>query len=129
MITFFTTTKNFIGHNLISQLNAINSWVCQKDFESEVLLFGEEEGIEVLSHIPNVTLVSYTERNENGVPYQCRHNPYKRILPRHTENTPKHTKQLPGGRPKVRYGHHFPYQLRADQLGNDNVGTTLRHGK
>ena len=59
MITFFTTTKDFLGENKISQINALKSWKEARN-DVEILVFGDSEGVHELSkelcfiHIPKV---------------------------------------------------------------------------
>jgi len=66
-VTFFTVPKPFIGHADIIQRNAIRSWLCL-DPRPEIILFGDEKGVEEtagefgLRHVPAV------KRNEYGTP-------------------------------------------------------------
>ncbi|MGB2591141.1 MAG: hypothetical protein WA853_15450 [Candidatus Acidiferrum sp.] len=45
MITFFSTAKPFVGHNGITQRNALASWK-RVHPDAEVILFGDDEGAE-----------------------------------------------------------------------------------
>ena len=67
MITFFTIPKSFKNNLRLIQINAIRSW--QNLFpEGEILVFGDDEGVEKASgelgvrHIPNI------EKNRFGTP-------------------------------------------------------------
>lgn len=66
MLTFFTAPKPFTGHIAVIQRNAMRSWVMLP--HCEVLVFGEEEGIEETAadlgatHLPNVA------RSPQGTP-------------------------------------------------------------
>jgi hypothetical protein len=68
MISFFTTTKPFLGHSGIIQRNALQSWKLLHP-DVEVILFGKEEGITGacaefgLRHEPEVA------RDRAGLPY------------------------------------------------------------
>lgn len=59
MITFFTTAKDFVGKNKITQINAIKSWQIAHP-KAEVILFGDSQGASALSqeldfiHIPEI---------------------------------------------------------------------------
>lgn len=67
MITIFSIPKPFIGHIGIIQKNALRSWRALS--ETEIILFGNEEGVAETAaefgcrHVPEVTLSEY------GTPY------------------------------------------------------------
>jgi len=67
MMTIFTIPKPFQDHNRIIQQNAIQSWISLYP-HCEIILFGNEDGIEEyakmkgLRHVPDITL------NELGTP-------------------------------------------------------------
>jgi hypothetical protein len=60
MLTIFTTTKKFEGHNANSQINAINSWLDLSP-EIEVLIFGNPEGLKPTEFDERVNVISYVE--------------------------------------------------------------------
>lgn len=67
MITIFSIPKPFKEHISIIQRNAIQSWtkLCP---QPEIILFGDEEGIEEISSEYKVQHVSNVEKNEFGTP-------------------------------------------------------------
>jgi hypothetical protein len=68
MITFFTIPKAFTDeHTSRSQRNAIGSWKHALP-EAEVLVFGDEAGIEDAAREIGVRHVAFIERNEMGTP-------------------------------------------------------------
>ncbi|MEM4326328.1 MAG: hypothetical protein QXU40_03435 [Candidatus Pacearchaeota archaeon] len=68
MITIFSTCKPFIGEFKIIQTNAIKSWrECDKNIE--VILFGNEEGVEEISNSLNLKHIKDIKRNEGNTPF------------------------------------------------------------
>ena len=65
MITLFTTAKPFVGHNAVIQRNALKSWTLL-DPNVEIILFGDDEGAEVMASQLNIRHESYVERNSFG---------------------------------------------------------------
>lgn len=67
MLTIFSIPKPFIGHIGVIQRNAITSWTLLRP-RPEVIIFGDEEGIQEICqslgirHVPNIA------RNEFGTP-------------------------------------------------------------
>ncbi|WP_138505666.1 hypothetical protein [Nostoc sp. PA-18-2419] len=66
-ITIFTVPKPFIGHIGIIQRNAIKSWklLCPRP---QIILFGNEKGIEEISHELDVIHVPNIKLNKYGTP-------------------------------------------------------------
>ncbi|NIM94809.1 MAG: hypothetical protein GTO18_14005 [Anaerolineales bacterium] len=67
MLTIFSPPKPFDGHIGLIQRNAIKSWL-QLGIDIEVLLIGDEEGIEETARELGVRHLSGVERNEQGTP-------------------------------------------------------------
>jgi hypothetical protein len=67
VVTIFTIPKPFQGHIGIIQENAIESWrrICPT---CEILLFGDEEGIERVAHKFNALHIPDIRKNEFGTP-------------------------------------------------------------
>jgi len=65
--TIFTIPKPFIGHNEIIQKNAINSWI-QLIPKCEIILCGDDCGVEEASHKYGVKHIRVIEKNEWGTP-------------------------------------------------------------
>ena len=67
MLTIFSTSKPFTGHNAVIQLNAIGSWLKLRP-RCEIILFGDDKGtLEVaqefgIIHVPDIAC------NEHGTP-------------------------------------------------------------
>lgn len=68
MITFFTTTKKFTGQSRINQLNAIRSWL-KAGPDTEVIVFGESEGLIEIVESLQITHVPEIELYNNQIPY------------------------------------------------------------
>ena len=68
MLTFITSPKPFRGHIGIIQRNAIQSWKLV-DENAEVILFGEEEGVEETARELGVRFAPQVKRNAFGTPY------------------------------------------------------------
>jgi hypothetical protein len=68
MLTIFTTTKKFTGHNAIIQNNAIKSWA-KLALPVEIIVFGKIEGENV--QIQDIPIINITEINsfEDRIPY------------------------------------------------------------
>lgn len=68
MITFFTTTKDFVGKNKIAQTNAIKSWkmACE---EVEVILFGASQGAKEIAKELNLIYVPDIKVSHQGTPF------------------------------------------------------------
>ena len=67
MLTIFTIPKPFLGHIGIIQKNAINSWLKIAP-KSEIILFGNDDGVSEIAQELNVKHISYIEQNEFGAP-------------------------------------------------------------
>jgi len=65
MLTFFTTGKPFRGHNGIIQKNALKSWKLLHP-DTEVILFGDEEGAQEAARELGLRHERHVERNESG---------------------------------------------------------------
>jgi len=68
MITFFTIPKPFKGQIAIIQRNAIDSWL-QLDPGCEIILYGDEEGIEEIAVEYGLVHVSDIKKNEFDTPF------------------------------------------------------------
>ncbi|MGB3240956.1 MAG: glycosyltransferase [Geitlerinemataceae cyanobacterium] len=66
-ITIFTTTKPFQGHSGIIQRNAIQTWMSLQP-KPEVIVLGQEEGVEEISRELGLRYVPNVDRNEYGTP-------------------------------------------------------------
>ena len=67
MLTIFSTPKPFAGHIELIQRNAIGSWLHLVD-DIEVLLIGDEEGMQTIAQEFNLKHVPEVECNELGTP-------------------------------------------------------------
>jgi hypothetical protein len=67
MLTIFTAPKPFEGHIGVIQRNAIGSWR-QLGAEVEILLVGEERGIEQAANDLQARWISEVETNQRGTP-------------------------------------------------------------
>jgi hypothetical protein len=67
MFTLFTTTKPFNDHFGVIQNNAIRSWK-RLHPDSEVIIFGDEDGAAEAARSLNVRHVTSVRRNEYGTP-------------------------------------------------------------
>jgi hypothetical protein len=67
MFTLFTTTKPFNEHFGVIQINAIRSWKHLHP-NSEVIIFGDEDGASEAARLLNVRHVASVRRNEYGTP-------------------------------------------------------------
>ena len=67
MITFFTVPKPFNGHIGIIQGNAIHSWQ-HVDHDCQIILFGDDYGIEQFATEHNLTHIPNVEKNAYGTP-------------------------------------------------------------
>src|SRR5579872_5109250 len=67
MITFFSTPKPFRGHIGIIQRNAIRSWKLMHP-DSEVILFGDEEGAAEVARDVGARHEPEVDRNSHGTP-------------------------------------------------------------
>lgn len=67
MLTIFTTPKPFEGHIGVIQRNAIQSWV-NLDPGVEVLIIGQEQGIEQAALDAGARHIHAVARNEHGTP-------------------------------------------------------------
>ena len=67
MITIFSIPKPFTGQMSTIQCNALSSWV-NLDKDIEVILLGDEPGIEEAANLYKVTLVKEIEKNSYGTP-------------------------------------------------------------
>ena len=67
MITIFSIPKAFKGHIDIIQRNALKSWT-KLGSGCEVILFGDDEGVEEAAEEFGVTHVSDILKNEHGTP-------------------------------------------------------------
>lgn len=67
MFTLFTTTKPFNDHFGVIQINAIRSWTHLHQ-NSEVIIFGNEDGAAEAARLLNVRHVSSVRRNKYGTP-------------------------------------------------------------
>ncbi|MBF0405909.1 MAG: hypothetical protein HQM10_01040 [Candidatus Riflebacteria bacterium] len=67
MLTIFSIPKSFSGHIGVIQKNAINSW---KNLGSgvEIILMGNDEGVDKIAQICNVKHIPDVQRNEHGTP-------------------------------------------------------------
>jgi hypothetical protein len=68
MLTFLSSPKPFQGHIGVIQRNAIQSWKLVHP-DSEVILFGGEEGAEETARELGVRYASQVKRNAFGTPY------------------------------------------------------------
>lgn len=68
MISFFSIPKPFEGHIGIIQKNAINSWK-NSNFGSEIILLGDEPGIEEICAELGLTHIKPIRKNEYGTPF------------------------------------------------------------
>ena len=68
MLTFLTSPKPFRGHIGVIQRNAIQSWKLVHP-DSEVILFGGEEGTEEAARELGVRFAPQVKRNSYGTPY------------------------------------------------------------
>src|ERR1700722_13719279 len=68
MLTFLTSPKPFRGHIGVIQRNAIQSWKLVHP-NTEVILFGEEEGTEETARECGVRYAPQVQRNALGTPY------------------------------------------------------------
>jgi len=67
LITFFASPKPFIGHIATIQDNAIASWR-RLDPEAQIILFGDEEGVEAAATRHGAFSMPCVARNEFGTP-------------------------------------------------------------
>lgn len=67
MFTIFCTAKPFVGHDKITQTNALRSWA-RLSPRPQILLMGKEEGYEEAAAATGATLVPEVEHNEHGTP-------------------------------------------------------------
>lgn len=67
MITLFTIPKPFEGHNAIIQKNAIKSWTLLHP-QCEIILFGNDSGVDEIAREFNVLHIPEIKRNEYGTP-------------------------------------------------------------
>lgn len=65
MLTFFTTAKAFVGHNGITQRNALKSWTLVHP-DVEVILFGDDEGAAEAAKELGIRHEPHTEKNAAG---------------------------------------------------------------
>jgi hypothetical protein len=68
MLTIFSTPKPFVGHSNLIQRNALKSWTLLHP-NSEVILFGDEDGAAEACRDLGVRLETEVRRNENGTKY------------------------------------------------------------
>jgi hypothetical protein len=68
MITFFTTAKAFTGHSGIIQRNALKSWTLLHP-DIEVIVFGDEEGVEQTCAELGLRQEKRVERHESGMKF------------------------------------------------------------
>jgi len=68
MLTFFTTAKAFEGHNGMIQRNALKSWKLLAP-DIEVILFGDEPGVQETCAELRLRHLPYVERHESGMKY------------------------------------------------------------
>lgn len=68
MLTIFTTCKPFIGEFKIIQTNAIKSWT-KLGNNVEIILFGDEDGVESISKELKIKHIGKIKRNRFGTPY------------------------------------------------------------
>ena len=66
MLTFFTAPKPFTGQIAVIQRNAMRSWALSPD--SEILVFGEEEGIDEMAAELGATHLPDVARSPQGTP-------------------------------------------------------------
>jgi hypothetical protein len=67
MITFFACPKPFHGHIAVIQRNAIKSWTLLRP-EPEIILLGDDEGVEETCKEFGLVHVAEIDRNEYGTP-------------------------------------------------------------
>ena len=67
MLTIFSIPKSFHGHAEVIQTNAIHSWTTLSP-KCEIILFGNEEGIEDITAKFGLTHIPMIKRNEYGTP-------------------------------------------------------------
>lgn len=67
MLTLFTIPKAFLGHYNITQRNAIRSWLQLKP-KPEIILFGDDKGVEKTAKEFAVLHIAQIEKNEFGTP-------------------------------------------------------------
>src|SRR5580704_1809361 len=65
MLTFFTTAKPFVGHSNVIQRNALKSWTLVHP-DTEVILFGNDEGAAGVAEELGIRHEPHTEKNEAG---------------------------------------------------------------
>ncbi len=65
MLTLFTTAKAFTGHSGIIQRNALKSWTLLHP-DTEIILFGDDEGATEISRELGLRHEPHVERNEFG---------------------------------------------------------------
>jgi hypothetical protein len=68
MLTVFSTPKPFIGHSNVIQRNALKSWTLLHP-NSEVILFGDEEGAAETCRDLGIRHEPHVRRNEHGTKY------------------------------------------------------------
>lgn len=68
MITFFTTTKDFVGKSKTAQINAIKSWKTV-DKEAEIILFGYSEGAKEISEELQLIYIPDIKVSPQGTPF------------------------------------------------------------
>jgi len=67
MLTIFCTAKPFKGPIGVIQLNALNSWACLQP-RPEVLLFGDDEGSELISDQLQIRHIPVVKKSAAGLP-------------------------------------------------------------
>ncbi len=67
MLTIFSIPKPFCGHAEVIQTNAIHSWATLSP-KCEIILFGNEKGIDVIAAKFGITHIPMIKRNEYGTP-------------------------------------------------------------
>ena len=68
MLTIFTIPKPFIGHIGVIQRNAVMSWLNLIP-KCEIILFGNEPGIQEIAQELGIRHVPYIRKNEYGTPF------------------------------------------------------------
>lgn len=68
MLTIFSTCKPFVGEFKVIQTNAIKSWTKLGD-KVEIILFGDEDGVESISKELKIKHIGKIKRNSFGTPY------------------------------------------------------------
>lgn len=66
MITILSSPKPFKGFDKVNQYNAINNWKKIKDVE--IILYGDEEGIDEAASKFNIKIVREVESSRQGIP-------------------------------------------------------------